>query len=76
MCAEMKVHIDRDDCTSCESCWSTCPDLFEENPEDHFSEITEPHRAGSNAEGVVPGELEGCATEAADLCPVQIIHLE
>jgi len=42
----MKVQIDRDDCTSCASCWGICPDLFEENPKDHFSEITEPNRAG------------------------------
>ena len=72
----MKVQIDRNDCTSCASCWSACPDLFEENPGDHFSEITEANREGSNAEGNVPGELEGCAVEAADACPVQIIHLD
>ncbi|MGE5831923.1 MAG: ferredoxin [Methanomicrobiales archaeon] len=72
----MKVHIDRNDCTSCASCWSICPDLFEENPDDHFSQITEPNRSGSNAEGNVPADLEGCAVEAADACPVQIIHIE
>jgi len=72
----MKVRIDRDDCTSCASCWSVCPGLFEENPEDHFSQVTGPNRSGSNAEGTVPEDLEGCAAEAADACPVQIIHLE
>ena len=72
----MKVQIDRKDCTSCGSCWDLCPDLFEENPEDHFSEIAEPSRSGSIAEGAVPEDLEGCAAEAADACPVQIIHLE
>ena len=72
----MKVHIDRDDCTSCASCWGLCPDLFEEDPDDHFSRITEPNRAGGIADGNVPAELEGCAVEAADACPVQIIHLD
>ena len=72
----MKVRIDRDDCTSCGSCWGLCPDLFQENPGDHFSEITEANRAGGNAEGNVPGDQEGCAVEAADACPVQIIHIE
>jgi ferredoxin len=72
----MKVRIERDDCTSCSSCWSVCPGLFEENPEDHFSQVTESNRGGSNAEGNVPEDLEGCAVEAADACPVQIIHLD
>jgi ferredoxin len=74
--AFMKVQIDRNDCTSCASCWGLCPDLFEENHEDHFSQITEPNRAGSEAEGTVPEDLEGCAVESADACPVQIIHIE
>ena len=74
--SSMKVQIDRDDCTSCASCWGLCPDLFEENPDDHFSQISEPNRAGSIAEGTVPADLEGCAVEAADACPVQIIHIE
>jgi ferredoxin len=72
----MKVRIERNDCTSCASCWSVCSGLFEENPEDHFSQVTEPNRAGSNAEGNVPEDLEGCAVEAADACPVQIIQLD
>jgi ferredoxin len=72
----MKVQIDRNDCTSCGSCWDLCSGLFEENPDDHFSQITEPNRAGSGAEGNVPEDLEGCAVESADACPVQIIHIE
>ncbi len=74
--ALVKVQIDRNDCTSCGSCWELCPDFFEESPEDHFSRITEPNRAGGEAEGNVPEDLEGCAVEAADACPVQIIHIE
>jgi ferredoxin len=27
-------------------------------------------------EGEVPQDLTGCVQEAADLCPVQIIHLD
>ena len=74
--AFMKVQIDRNDCTSCASCWGLCPDLFEENPDDHFSQVTEPNRARSESEGTVPEDLEGCAVDAADACPVQIIHIE
>ena len=72
----LKVRIERDNCTSCASCWTLCPDLFEESPEDHFSQVTEPNRAGSNSEGNVPEDLEGCAVQAADECPVQIITLD
>jgi len=72
----MKVQIDRNDCTSCGSCWDLCPGLFEENPDDHFSQITESNRAGSEAQGNIPEDLEGCTLEAADTCPVQIIHIE
>ena len=72
----MKIAIDRQDCTSCEVCWSTCPEIFEQNAEDLFSQIVEKHRAGGRPEtGEVPAELEACAREAADGCPVEIIHL-
>jgi len=70
----MKVTINRPDCTSCSTCWETCPAFFEENPDDHFSQVIEKFRLnGTIAEGTVPGDLEACVKEAADLCPVSII---
>lgn len=70
----MKVIIDRNECTSCGTCWETCPAFFEENLKDHFSQVNEKLRSGGNiAEGSAPQELEACVREAADLCPVQII---
>jgi ferredoxin len=69
----MNVKIDRKQCVSCGSCWDTCPDLFEQDPEDSFSRIREPFRTGNPAEGKVPEDRESCAQEAADSCPVQII---
>jgi ferredoxin len=71
----MKVKIDRTQCVSCGSCWDTCPELFEQDPEDSFSGIREKFRTGTNAEGTVPEERESCAQEAADSCPVQIISI-
>jgi ferredoxin len=72
----MKVTIDRANCTSCGTCWETCPAFFEENTDDHFSRIIEKFRLnGAIAEGSVPDDLQGCVTDAADLCPVQIIAL-
>ena len=48
----VKVTIDRLECISCEACWTACPEVFEQNPEDEFSEITEQYRTNDNpAEG-------------------------
>jgi ferredoxin len=72
----MNVTIDRSTCVSCGSCWETCPGFFEEDPEDTFSRIIEQYRTGgSTAQGTPPADMEACAHEAADLCPVQIIAI-
>jgi len=71
----MKIHIERSDCTSCGTCWDTCPEFFEENPDDAFSQVIEKFRLnGDIAQGTPPEDLEACARDAADLCPVSIIH--
>lgn len=73
----MKVTIERKECTACGSCWDTCPKLFEENPDDSFSQIVEKFRINGNiAEGAPDKELEECALDAADACPVEIIEIE
>jgi ferredoxin len=73
----MKIHIDRDNCTSCGTCWETCPAFFEENSDDAFSQIREESRISEDiARGLVPVDLEDCVRDAADLCPVSVIHVE
>jgi ferredoxin len=43
---------------------------------DNWSEVVEKHRSASNpAEGEAPAELLDKVKEAADSCPVQIIHV-
>ncbi|MCK9579425.1 MAG: ferredoxin [Methanoregula sp.] len=70
----MKVTIERTICVSCGSCWETCPGFFEENPDDSFSQVIEKFRsAGNIAKGTAPEDMEACVTDAADVCPVQII---
>jgi ferredoxin len=72
----MNVIIDRMECVSCGACWNTCPDLFEQNPCDSLSQIVEQFRfCGDRAEGNIPENQIGCAREAVNLCPVQIITL-
>lgn len=69
-----KITITRTDCTSCTSCWSVCPDIFEEDPDDGLSRIVEEFRTGGDpAIGEVTADHEACAQEAADSCPVSII---
>ena len=72
----MIVIIDRMDCVSCGACWNTCPEVFNQNHCDSFSEIIEEYRFnGNRAEAVIPDCLGCCAQEAADLCPPHIIQI-
>ncbi len=71
------VTIDRDDCISCATCWETCPEFFEQSDDDGFSQVIEKYRTdGDLARGMAPQELEQCVTDAAEGCPVSIIHVE
>jgi ferredoxin len=73
----MKVEIEREECTGCAQCWETCPEVFEENPGDGRSQITAPFRSeGDLARGLFGRDLEECVLEAADGCPVAVIHVE
>jgi ferredoxin len=71
-----KVTIRREECTSCETCWITAPEFFQQNGADGWSEVVPTYRiGGSNAEGEVPDTLLAKVQEAADSCPVQIIEV-
>jgi ferredoxin len=73
----VRVRIEREGCVSCTACWTTCPDVFEENPEDTKSQITERYRVkGDPALGDVEDDQIDCVIESADLCPTQVIHVE
>lgn len=73
----LRVTINREDCISCGACWATCPEFFEENPDDGFSQVVETYRVGGDpATGNAPTELADCVRDAADGCPVEVIHVE
>ncbi len=76
--AKYRVWIDRDQCISDMVCVSLCPDVFEMSDEDGKSQIVANFRTDPNnlAEGVVPEDLKDCVQNAADSCPVAIIHIE
>lgn len=62
----MKATIDRDGCISCGLCASTCPEVFR---------IADDGLAEAYVDEV-PEEAKSCAQDAADNCPVEVIHLE
>ncbi len=71
----MKVTIDREDCVSCGTCYETCGEVFEENPDDSWSQIKAKYRVGgAPGTGEVPKDLEDCVKEAEESCPVEVIH--
>lgn len=74
--ANVKVTIDRDQCISCESCWGLCPEVYEQNSVDTWSQIVAKYQVGNDpATGSIPDSLQSKAQEAADACPVTIIHI-
>ena len=74
--ANIGVAIDRDQCISCETCWTTCPEVFEQSSADNWSQIVKKYQVGGDpATGQVPDSLRDKVQEAADACPVTIIHV-
>jgi len=73
----MKVKIDREECISCGACYAECPEVFEENEDDSLSQITQEYRVDDDiAEGEVSEELHDCVNDAAEGCPVEVIHVK
>ena len=53
------------------------PGFLRADPDDTFSQVVEKYRLdGKIGEGLLPADLEPCAQDAADLCPVQIITID
>ncbi len=73
----MKIVLNRENCSICGTCWETCPEIFEQSPDDSFSQIVEKYRLNGNiAEGKPPAEQEECVTRAAELCCAEVIGIE
>lgn len=63
----MKVLIDGDGCISCGLCADICPEVFRMSEKDDIAEVYVDE---------IPEELEDSVQEAADDCPVSVIHIE
>ena len=76
MSGKLKVSIDRKGCIICRNCWNTCPEFFEQNQKDTYSQIISKYRIENNpGEGEASAKLGEKVRKAADLCPVRIIHI-
>jgi len=62
----MKIVVDESECSACEVCSDTCPEVFEMNDEGTVSVLINP----------VPGEHEEACQEAVDSCPTEAIAIE
>ena len=61
----MKVTIDRDICTGCELCATTCPEIYEMDDDGLAKVKVDP----------IPANLADSAKEAASNCPVECIKV-
>ncbi len=69
----MKIILERSKCIGCGSCVAVCEKFFEMG-EDNLSKIKGGQMTGENMELEIADA--GCAKEAADICPVQIIKIQ
>jgi ferredoxin len=67
-----KIVIERDNCTSCGSCEDVCPELFELD-ETSIAHIIGSERIDNKDE--LETEDQRCSVDAAESCPVMIIHV-
>ncbi|MEO0074475.1 MAG: ferredoxin [candidate division WOR-3 bacterium] len=61
----MKVSVDRELCTGCELCVSSCPDIFEIDGDIARTKVD-----------IVPEGAEECVHQAAEDCPASAIKVE
>ncbi|ODS32387.1 MAG: (4Fe-4S)ferredoxin [Candidatus Scalindua rubra] len=61
----MKAIVDADECTGCELCTQTCPEVFE--MQDDIAVVTA---------NEVPADAEETCRQAAEECPVECISIE
>ena len=61
----MRVIVDADNCTACELCVSSCPDVFEMQGDVAVAKVDP-----------VPDDQAECAKAAAEDCPVEAISVE
>lgn len=70
----MKIILERPNCIGCGSCVAVCEQYFE-IADDGKSHLKDSQKEAQDIEMREVAEL-GCAKEAAEICPVQVIKIE
>ena len=70
--ASFKIVHDRESCIGCGACAATCPNSWE-MANDGKSKLKGSKAKGSNFE--LEAKDLGCSKEAAEACPVNVIHI-
>ncbi len=70
--AKAKIKLNRNECIGCGSCSAICPKLFE------MIDDGKAHIVGVDKKEIDELEVEKleCSEAAAEVCPVQCIHIE
>jgi len=63
----MRAHVDKDVCTACGLCADSCPAVFSLGDDDEVAKVIV---------DAVPADMEDCARQAAEDCPVEAISIE
>ena len=71
----MRIILKREKCINCGSCVALCPKYFEMG-EDGRSMIKGSKKNQKTGNFELEIKEVGCAKDAAETCPVQIIHIE
>ena len=72
---KLKVIHEREDCISCGACAAISPEFWE-MAEDSLSTLKGSKQVGENFELIITEEQKEANQEAAEVCPVQIIHVK
>ena len=70
----VKIVLDRSKCIGCGSCAAVCP-LYFEMVEDGKSQLKNSQKSTDEIETIEVTDV-GCAKDASDVCPVQVIKVE
>ena len=72
--SEMKIHLDRKNCIGCGLCAAICPRFFGMGEDGKSTLKKGVLNKKDGSEELKISSIE-CAQDAADSCPVQVIHV-
>ena len=73
--ADYKIVHDRPNCIGCGACAAVAPEFWEMSPVDGKSDVKNCKKVGDQEELDISQEQYQANREAADSCPVNVIHL-